>query len=681
MPRKARFEKLLEPCQIGRVKTRNRILKTAALNEFTLEQNKPFFEALARGGVGIIHIGSFDVEPMNRHFQLHAGDDKSIPGLAELTKVIHKYGCPTFLTLLHHGYTTHSWAEGYEAVSSSALALDGMGNPQPVPPRALTLAEVEETVDEFAKAAERAAKAGFDGVEISGATDHLINSFLSRAWNKREDDYGPQSLQSRSRFMVEIVQAIKKRLGQDFPVSVFINGAEYGVAEGTTLEEAQGFARILEKAGADAIQIRAYGYGIYAIPLSPEQLFHPELPKDFKAEGFDASHYGKGALVPLAAAVKKVVSIPVTTVARIDPVMGEQILRDDKADLIGMTRRLIADPELPNKIASGRLDDIVPCTACMGCITTVMSTEEGSRCRINAAMGSKEDYTIKPADKKKKVMVVGGGPAGMEAARVAALRGHDVTLYEKEPKLGGLLPMAALLKGVEIEDIPAIVRYLETQITKLGVKVRLGKEVNLSLIEEIRPDVVILATGRTPVIPEISGINRRKVVSAAELHRKVKAYLRFFGPKTLRWLTKFWMPLGKKVVIIGSDMPGCELAEFLIKRGRKVAIVETAEQLGGGSTEMAVVHILGWLEKKGAVVLTGVKYEEITDKGLTITTREGKRQILEADTIIPALPLTPNTVLLRNLKGKAPEIYSVDVSKPDLIRSAIAEGWRISKTI
>lgn len=690
--RKARFDKLLEPFHIGRVQTRNRIIKTAAGTSFIEkggyvgETIKAFYEALARGGVGLIIVESCGVEyPLGVHHppvQLHLDDDKYIPSYGELTQVMHKHGCPTFIQLMHSGPWHPGHVSGLQPIASSSLTKSELANLGLENLKELTIPEIEELVNKFALAAERAHKAGFDGVEINANSSHLINTFLSRAWNKRQDAYGYKDMESRARFLVAIIQETKKRLGRDFPVSVLITGAEYGIDKGITSKEAQGFARIVQEAGADAIQVRPFGYGDYGIiHPGPERVLYPEPPGTLIGE-LDWSHKGAGAFVPLAEAIKKVVTIPVITVGRLDPELGEKILKQGKSDFIGLHRRLLADPELPNKIASGRLEDIAPCTACYYCWHE-RRQERPIRCRINAALGKEREYTIKQAEKVKRVVVVGGGPAGMEAARVAALRGHKVILCEKEPKLGGLLPLAAMVKGFEIEDLTAVVRYLETQITKLGVNIRSGKEVNPLTIEELKPDVVILATGGVPTSLKIPGINRHNVVLSSKLHRKLKIYLRFLGPKVLRWLTKFWMPIGKNVVIISGGIHGCQLAEFLVKRNRKVTIVETTDEIGEGLVPSDTKQrLLSWMAKKGVVMMTGVTYDEITDRGLGIITKEGERHIIKADTIITALPLAPNTEMLKALEGKVPEIYHIGDSKePHLSADAIADGSRVARAL
>ena len=678
MFRKRKFEKLLSPFQIKQIILQNRMVKTGAAMGFASEDgyvtetNLGFYEAIAKGGVGLIIVEHGFVDyPMGVTGlrRIAISHDKFIPGVSKLTQAIHRHDTPCFIQLGHSG-STQRWllAPGQLPVSSSSLGDSG--------PRELSIAEIEELVKKYAKAAERAKEAGFDGVEIHAAHPYLLNSFLSRFWNRRTDAYGCQDLKGRARFLVEILQAIRGLVGKNFIVGVRINGAEYGMENGITLEDSQGFAIMLQEASADFINVSAWGSGPYEWLVFPEQILYPEptvpLARQVRKPG---------VLVHLAEAIKKVVTIPVIAVGRLDATLGEWILEKKKADLIGLNRRLLADPEYPNKVASAKLEDIAPCTACLDCMTRGLAGER-VQCRINAALGREHEFIVKPAERKKRVVIVGGGPAGMEAARLSALRGHEVILYEREHRLGGLLPLAALIRGTEIEDIPAIVSYLKRQISKLGVQVKLRTEVNTAVIKEINPDVVVIASGGTLTTPEIPGIKRRNVTSSIDLHKAIQPYLRFFGPKVIRWLSRFYLPFGKTVIIIGGLMHGCEIAEFLVKRGRKVTVAETSDQLGSGISEMKRGRLLSWLTKKGALLLTEVKSEAITDRGLIIITKEGERRIIEADTVSMATPPVPNTELFDALKGKVNELYLIgDAKEPDTILNAINDGSQIGRII
>jgi 2,4-dienoyl-CoA reductase (NADPH2) len=693
-----RFRKLFEPGQIGRLKLKNRLVRTAAgvdyLDEkdfLKLEQELPFYEALARGGVGLIGLGGtiFDyplgaIHPGQPRFD----DDKFIPGYQKITEVVHKYDCRIYAQIHHagplHGIFNAMTNESVQPVSSSGLSrseLQAMGMDFGMPLRELSVAEIKELVKKFADAAERGKKAGFDAIELNDGGPHLGNSFLSPAWNRRHDEYGCDNLENRARFVIEVLQEIKNRLGQDFPLGIIMNGAEFGIENGITIEDAKEFAKMFEKVGVDYIQVRACGYWEYhGLPWN-EVIFNPEPPKPM-SKLIDGRNNGVGAIVPLAAKIKEVVSVPVITVGRLGPEIGEDILRQGKADYIAMQRRLIADPELPNKVAEGRLEDIAPCLACMAC-HALLEQHDYVRCRINAAMGGTQDYAIEPATEKKKVVIIGGGPSGMEAARVAALRGHEVTLYEKEPRLGGLLNLAAIVKYGKSQDFEDMVRYLKTQITKLGVNIKLGKAFDSSAISETKPDVVLVATGGTPVMPEIPGIQSRNVISSSKLHGMLKIFLKFLSPGILRTLTRLWMPVGKKVVVVGGGLYGCELTEFLVKRGRKVTMMDTAETLQDNRIfGINNQHLFQWMEKKGVTLLTGVTYEGITDKGITIITREGNKQTIEADTIIPIAPTVPNDGLYKSLKGKFPEVLPIgDCSSIGLTMEAVASGYSVARKI
>ena len=690
---KRTFRRLMEPGYIGSVRTKNHLLKTGSTLGFypwedgnIQKQVIDSYEALAKGGAGIVTVGAAPLGvPPGRGYLMN--DDKYLPGMISLAEAIRKHDCPAFAQMFHLGPMLPPHLTGLEVRPVAASSLDKSELPLPhlAVPKELSIAEIEEIVKQFGDQAERIKRAGFQGIELNAGCNHLLNSFLSRAWNKRQDAYGVSSLESRAKIVVDIIKEIKRRNGKEFITISLINGAEPGLEKGITPEESQGIAKILQAAGADAIHVRAEFYNKPKDPSKrdstqfPDMAFYPETP--FPLEGVvDDSRHGAGGWVPLAVAVKKVVSIPVITIGRLDPKLGEEILRLGKADFISFNRCLMADPELPNKLAEGRPEDIRPCT---GCTTCFDNNERGNPplCQVNAALGKEREYEIRPAEKKKKVMVVGSGPAGMETARVAAMRGHRVILYEKEHHLGGSLPLAAMVKGFEREDLLGLVRYLKTQIIKLGIDIRLGKVVSKSVIEGIKPDVLIIAAGGIHDVPDLPGMNKRHVVTSKALHRQLKGYMRFIPPRLLRPLTKVWMPIGKRVIIMGGSIQGCQTAEFLVKRGRKVTIVDTAEEIGEGMLETFVKpHLLNWLDEKGVAMLPGVKYEEITDKGLTITTKEGKKQTIEADTIVTALPLLPNTELLKELDGIVPEIYAIgDCKDPHLIVDAIADGSRIAR--
>jgi 2,4-dienoyl-CoA reductase (NADPH2) len=653
------------------------------MNQTTLA----FYEAIARGGVGLLSVEAPTIDYPAGGRRFRADDDKYITGLKELVDVIHKHGCPAFMQMNHNGPWQLNAADmrnGEQPVAASPVMFSSEMDMHNQMPRELSIAEIEEIIDKFAAAAVRAEKAGFDGIDINAGSSHLLHNFLSPFWNKRRDAYGG-SIENRARFTTTIIGEIKKRLGKDFPVAVLINGIEIGQAIGIsnsdclTAEDSLKIAHLLEEAGADAIQIRSHWLGYHIAGFLPELLFYPEPPVSLHSfpREYNRSQRGAGANVYLTSVLKKNISIPVIIVGKISPQMGEKILRENKADFIGMTRSLFADPELPNKIAAGKSRYIAPCTSCNTCLDAWTINR---RCRINAALGT-DNYTIEKASTRKKVAVIGGGPAGMETARVAALRGHDVTLFEKSSGLGGLLPMAAFIKGLEIEHLPDIVKYYRRQLADLGVKTILGKRVDVALVDEFKPDAVVIAAGGMPINPDMPGINSRNVLDVVQMHKMVKALLKFISPGVLRWLTTIWMPIGRNVVIIGGGIQGGELAEFMVKRRRKVTIVETSDKLADGMPERMKPYLLNWLQKRGVTMITGVSLNEISDKGLVIT-KDGMTQTIKADTFIPALPLKANLDLYRQLQGKAREIYMVgDSHNPRLIVDAVADGLKAAGKI
>lgn len=649
-----RLEKLFEPFSIGRMKLKNRMvmppMATNYCNEMgdVTERLKNFIEERAKGGVGLIisEMAPVDNPGSSKYVSLMVESDERIPGLRKLADAAHAHGAKIAIQICHGGRfvsvaATHQLGQSASGVAGATAWISSGSNDEV---RKITVAEIQEMVKKFAAAARRVKESGCDAVEIHGAHGLIIHEFLSPLVNNRTDGYGGD-LEGRVRFPVEVLRAIRAAVGKDFPV-IYRISADEGMENGLKIEESKKICRIFEKEGADAIDVSSGTAVTNPIPAYPP---------------FPPMRFPRGIFLPLAEEIKKSVKIPVIAVGRIvDPVLGNEILRQGKADLIGMARGLMADPDLPNKAAAGSFEDIRPCIACMNCLHDLFKRQLVS-CLVNPCAGREKEFAIKKAPIPKKVMVVGGGPAGMEAARVAALRGHKVVLYEKEDKLGGQLNLAIL--PPHREEIANLTSYLSTQIKKLGVGIHCGKEVTPQVIDQEKPDEVIVATGASPLIPKIPGVNLKHVVNSWDV------------------LTGKAGKIGKRVVIVGGGEVGCETAEFLGEGGHEVTIAEMLDTIGIAIEPNNRRYLLQRLGQLGVKLLASAKVLQIKSNQVVLGTY-GKEWSIECDTVVLATGAAPNRDLPRALKEAFPKFFLIgDSLIARTAKEAMYEGARIGRQV
>ena len=463
-----------------------------------------------------------------------------------------------------------------------------------------------------------------------------------------------------------------------------INVAEYNHPRATTLAEGAGMAALIGEV-ADGINCRAERYGHRGGLIQPDRILYPEPPVDLPVD-LDWSRQGKGATVPLAEACKRAgVAVPVWTACRLDQDLGEEYLRRGSLDFVGMTRRLLADPDLPNKVSEGRPEDIRPCTGCLHCFD-MRNRNKKLECRVNATLGRETlpEFQVRPARPARRVLVVGGGPAGMEAARVAARRGHQVALYEKGDRLGGLVPLAAIVKDLETQELVDLVRYLEGQLRKEHVVVRTRQTVTAELVRRLKPDALVIAAGAAHTELDVPGAAGGKVVSSEKLHGMLTAALKVLTPAQIAKLSGVWMPVGKSVVIMGGTLHGCELAEFLTKKGRRVVIAHDGPvaELGDGMTVDDLESLWPWFKQKHVPIWAPVEYREIVGDGLKVGIPDKRVYVLEGKHVMSTQDWCPGSATVEELRDLAPEVHVVgSCQEPGLIVDAIREGARAGYAI
>lgn len=658
------MKNLFTPVKIGPLEIKNRIVMPALHTGYSTDGTindriVNYFETRARGGAGLIIVGGCAIDEEGKApMMIHIGHDRYIPGLQRLAEAIKKHGCRAAVQLYQAGRYAYSW---YNKVPSMA--------PSPVPsrltgetPREMTVDDIREVTGRFAASALRARKAGFDAVEVIASAGYLICQFLSPITNKRTDQYGG-SLENRMKFGLEVIRGVKDAVGKDFPVLVRVSGNEF-MPGGSTNEEIRLFCVELERAGADAINVTG-GWHEAAVP---------QITMDVPP----------GAYVYLAQGIKQAVGVPVIACNRInDPTIADKIILEGRADLVGIGRGLIADPEFPAKAQAGRLDEIRKCIGCnQGCMDRVFNMSQ-VECLVNPQAGKEAEREIIPAAVKKRVLVIGGGPGGMEAARVAAARGHRVYLWEKSVELGGQLRLAAVPPGRQ--DFCHLTDYLKRQLEILGVEISFNKEADVQSVNDLKPDVVIVATGAEPIHLNLAGKGNVKIVSAWDVLKGKAA-------------------VGSKVVVVGGGAVGCETALYLaqigtidgdtlkflvqnraesvetliglINRGiKKVTVLEMTDKIGRdiGLSSRWIVHKDLKVNKVEAV--TGARVTEVTAAGVLVETADEVKEFA-ADTVVVAAGSRSVNNLYLTLQGICPEIYVVgDAKQPRKALEAMAEGF------
>lgn len=702
------FSPLLQPGRIGKLEIRNRIIMAPMGSNFAEtdgscgERIQAYYEARAKGGAGLLTMGVCSVaypHGTGEPFQVGVSRDDFIPGLAGVAERVHRHGAKIAMQLQHAGKTAAlDRAQGRElwvpsvpkmvkndimsAITKEELAtFIGIG-PHPVRMRVMDKADIVQMIEYFAAAALRAQQAGFDAVELHGAHTYILAGFLSAYSNQRDDEYGGP-LENRARLLLETLRAVKARVGADFPVWVRLDGEELHTPGGITLADAIATAKLCEAAGADAISVSAYATMTSGVAFTEAPI--PQKP---------------AAYVSNAAAIKQALSIPVITAGRIEPDVAAKAIAEGQFDFVAMARKMLADPEIPIKLERNRPQDIRPCVYCYACVSEIFVNKR-VKCAVNAQTGHEFESPILPAANPRHVLVVGGGPGGMEAARVAALRGHRVTLVERSDRLGGTLFFAALA----YPENGKLLDYLVEQVRQLPIEVKLSTDATPALIAQLKPDAIVVASGARRAAPAIEGAGQKHVWSGDELRRlmtgdradeiakaklnlaeramfKAGGMLRVTdSTQALQQLSKLWMPLGKKVVIVGGGLVGLELAEFLLARSRQVTVLEPGDKAG---RELSIVRrwrVLDAVTSHGTLNLKA-QVREITRDAVLWQDAEGTEQRTPADSVVLAIGAEADDSVASALAGCGVQVERIgDCASVSYIEGAMHDGNRVGRTV
>ncbi|MBP9869468.1 FAD-dependent oxidoreductase [Patescibacteria group bacterium] len=634
----ANFSSIFSSGRIGNLTLKNRLVMPPMVRNYADAKGlvtKKYIDhisSIAKGGVGMMILEASFIRPEGKGFvnELGIHSDTVIPGLKKLALAAHKHGAKIGIQLYHAGRQTSSKNSGHQPVAPSPI-------PDPTVneiPHELTVDEIHRLVRAYGAAALRAKKAGLDFVEIHGAHGYLITQFLSPFSNRREDEYGGTP-EKRMRFLREVFEAVRKDVGPHFPITVRLSGEEM-VPGGLTLKDTIRIAKELEEMGADALHISVGNYASYARGY----MIPPMAIED-------------GPLLHLASGVKKAVTIPVIAVGKLrTPEIVEKTLKDGLADFVAIGRTLLADPEWPNKVQQGRLKEINKCIACnQGCIERLFEQKD-VWCTVNPKT-SREGLFAKKPSRQKNVLIIGGGPAGLSAAKTAAERGHRVTLYEKHGKLGGQVIAAAALphRG----DWGDFLRTLVQDVQRLGVTIHLNTEFSPEMTSTGAYDAAIIAMGSSPTRPNIPGIGRTNVVIARDL-------------------VEGWSEATGKVVIAGGGCMGAQVAEALANNGHSVTIVEATGSIATEAPSDDRALLLERLRKLGVKTLTETKVMNIGPKSVSVEGADGAKN-LSADTVVVCFGAFSNDGITAELKKLVKNVSVVgDAKQPRRVTEAVAEG-------
>jgi 2,4-dienoyl-CoA reductase-like NADH-dependent reductase (Old Yellow Enzyme family)/NADPH-dependent 2,4-dienoyl-CoA reductase/sulfur reductase-like enzyme len=676
----ADYPNLFTEARIKNLVMKNRIVKPSMCDNMSdreggvTDQKVAYFRRAAQGGVGWINLGYAYVTRRGRgctYFQVGIYDDDLIPGLRRLTDTVHEYDVRMGCQIAHAGrQTTHHYIDGAAPEAPSAVAEHTLGEV----PEEMSLERIHEVQQDFAQAAVRAREAGFDLVELHGAHGYLFHSFISPLGNHRSDEYGG-TLENRMRFSLETVREVRKAIGDDFPLGYRISGDEF-MDGGFTLDDTLEVVAALEREGVDYVHISAGSYDSFQLMIAPMGI-------------------GPGQLEHLATAVKQRVSIPVLSVGRYDtPGLADRVIADGHADFISMGRALLADPDLPHKAFAGRPDDIQPCIACLqGCIDRWVAALDIT-CLVNPEAGREilpgwQTPSSTAAGERKRVLVIGAGPAGLEAARTAARGGHSVTVWESEGEVGGNMALAG--KPAKSREWGSLVAWYTSQLQELDVEVQTGRRATADDVLVWKPDAVIVATGARPLIPrQIPGWDLTHVLSPSQALRE--------KPRG-----------GMRVIVEGGDLIGCQVALWFAEHNNQVTLLARGrtDLFGEGDDEFAY-DMVGEIrrptiieELKASVQLVpkrGIK--RIVSDGMygllvvidtagafpphTATLRIGPvdEETMPADIVVIGTKRRPVDELYDLLRGSVPELYIVgDAIEPRTVEEAIAEGSAAARSV